>query len=412
MAEYGLIGAKLGHSFSKEIHSMIGEYDYELIELTGEELGEFLKEKNFKAVNITIPYKQEVIPFLDEITEAARSIGAVNCIRNDKGRLIGHNTDFDGLMSLIGHAKITVEGKKVLILGTGGTSDTAYAVCKALKAENITKVSRKSGRGAVTYDEAYENYADTELIINTTPCGMYPEIFEEPLDIGSFAELEGVVDVVYNPLRTKLVSEAMSKGIKAEGGLYMLVSQGVAAAEFFMDTRYEESLADEIYSKLYHRKKNIVLTGMPASGKTTIGRLLAEKLKREFCDTDALIVQRQNMTIPEIFEKYGEKGFREFEAEVIREVSMKSGAVIATGGGVVLRKENTDSLKMNGEIFFVDRDPELLVPTRNRPTAFDREQIMDRYRERYGIYISTADHVIKSNDAAQDAADKILEVLK
>ena len=220
MMEYGLIGAKLGHSFSKDIHSKIGKYDYQLIELTDRQLDEFLKEKNFKAVNVTIPYKQTVIPYLDHMTQAASDIGAVNCIRNDSGRLIGHNTDFDGLSALIRHARVDLEGKKVLILGTGGTSDTASAVCKSVKAAGAVKVSRRKTTEAVTYEEAYSRHKDAQIIINTTPCGMYPDIFAKPIDIDGFDSLEGVIDVIYNPLRSLLITDAKAKNIKAEGGLY------------------------------------------------------------------------------------------------------------------------------------------------------------------------------------------------
>lgn len=412
MTEYGLIGAKLGHSFSKEIHSMIADYDYGLIELNADELVDFLKEKNFKAVNVTIPYKQDVIPLLDEITDEAKSIGAVNCIKNDGGKLIGHNTDFDGLMALINHAGVNVKGEKVLILGTGGTSDTANGVCRALGAKEIIKVSRSGKNKAATYEQVYANHKDAGVIINTTPCGMYPNIYKAPLDICKFNSLKGVLDVVYNPLKTQLVSRALSEGIKAEGGLYMLVAQAVKASEFFLSAKYERSLTDKIYSKLHAQKSNIILTGMPASGKTTIGKLIAAALGREFYDADELITEKQGMAISEIFEKYGEAVFRDMESEAIKEASQRSGIVIATGGGAVLRKENTDALKMNGKIFFIDRDPKLLAPTADRPTAFNRQEIMKRYEERYPVYISTADYVIKNETTAAKAAERILEELK
>lgn len=412
MTEYGLIGGKLGHSFSKEIHSMIADYDYELIELNADQLAGFLKEKNFKAVNVTIPYKQAVIPFLDEITEEARSIGAVNCIKNHNGRLAGHNTDFDGLKALISHAGVNLKGEKVLILGTGGTSDTAYAVCGALGAGERIKVSRRSGEKAVTYEQACENHRDAGVIINTTPCGMYPDIYKSPLELSGFDSLKGVLDVVYNPLRTSLVSSALSKGIKAEGGLYMLVAQAVKASEFFLSTEYEKTLTEEIYSKLNIKKSNIVLTGMPASGKTTIGKLLAANLHREFYDTDEMVIKTSGMAISDIFEKYGEEAFRNMESEAIREVSRKSGIIIATGGGAVLRRENTCCLKMNGKLFFIDRNPRLLTPTADRPTASSREDIMKRYEERYSIYVDAADFTVKNEGSPKDAAEKILEELK
>ena len=412
MIQYGLIGAKLGHSFSKEIHSQIADYEYNLIELSPQQLEDFLLKKDFKAVNVTIPYKRDVIPFLDEMTDEALKIGAVNCIRNDGGRLIGHNTDFDGLISLIKHAKVSIKDKKVLILGTGGTSDTAYAVCEALGAKEILKVSRSKGQGVVTYEEACEEHDQSHVIINATPCGMYPDIYNIPIDIKNFLNLQGVIDVIYNPLRTALVSEAINKGIKAEGGLYMLVAQAASASEFFLNTCYEDGLTEKIYQNIYCDKSNIVLTGMPSSGKSTVGEMIASKLDRKLYDTDDLIEKREKITIPEIFEKYGEGYFREAEASVIREISAKSGVVISTGGGAVLKKENIKNLKMNGKVFFVDRSPELLQPTDDRPTAFDKEQIMKRYKERYSIYTSSADVIVKNDGSIDQAVHKILEEYK
>ena len=408
MAEYGLLGAKLSHSFSKEIHEKIADYEYELIELDSEGLDVFLKEKKFKAVNVTIPYKQAVIPYLDEMTEAAETIGAVNCIRNEEGRLIGHNTDFDGMKGLINHMGIDIRGKKVLILGTGGTSDTAFAVCKTLGAGVIIKVSRWKKEGTVTYEEAKSTHKDAHIIINTTPCGMYPKQYESPLNLDGFECLEGILDVVYNPLRTQLVSDALERGIKAEGGLYMLVEQAVRASEFFLNTKYCNYVTENVFEELSSKKQNIVLTGMPASGKTTVGRIVANALKRPFYDTDLLIEKKAGMKISCIFEDYGEKYFRDLEAEVIKDVSMRNGIVIATGGGAVLRPENIKALKLNGKIFFRDRKPEDLLPTKNRPTASTREQIIKRYEERYPLYISTCDYIVKHQESAQGAADEIL----
>ena len=417
MMEYGLIGEKLKHSFSKEIHGSIGKYDYHLTEIPPSDLSTFLSEKEFKAVNVTIPYKHQVIPFLDEISPAAKAIGAVNCIRNDDGRLIGHNTDFDGLLAVLNRTCKEPAGKKILILGTGGTSDTAYAVCKSVNAGEIIKVSRRKaeqspGVKTVTYEEAIKHHADSEIIINTTPSGMYPDVFSKPIDISVFRELKAVVDVIYNPIRTKLVAQAKELGIEAEGGLYMLVAQAVRASEFFFSTKYEDSLIDEIYKKISAGKTNIVLTGMPASGKTTISNILSGALGRELIDTDELIEKKEKMSISEIFQRYGEKYFRDAESEAVKEASSRSGIIIATGGGAILRKENIDNLKLNGTICFINRNPEDLIPTKERPTAFNRTEMEKRYKERYSIYVSTADHIIKNNSSAEDAAEKIMEILK
>ena len=422
MIKYGLIGEKLTHSFSKEIHEEIGRYDYGLLEIPRTEIGKFLKEKDFKAVNVTIPYKREVIPFLDEISKEAKAIGSVNCIRNDGGRLIGHNTDFDGLSALADYAGIDMREKKVLILGTGGTSDTALAVAKMAGASEVYKVSRRapgSDRAlerdeapVVTYEEARRRCKDAEVIINTTPCGMYPNIFSKAIDLEDFKRLDGVLDVVYNPLSTMLIARARSMGVKGKGGLYMLVAQAVKAAEFFLSFEYGKEEIDRIYEKIYKKKLNIVLTGMPASGKTTIGRIIAQKLNRELIDTDLLIEKDQDMTIPQIFHQFGENYFRDVETRIIKEAAAKTGTVISTGGGAVLRGENVEALKLSGRIFFIDRDPAALTPTSDRPKAFNREEIMKRYEERYDIYVSTADHIIKSEETAEEAAFEVLEEFK
>lgn len=410
MIDYGLIGEKLGHSFSKTIHNQIADYRYDLLELTQNGLKEFMSKKEFKAVNVTIPYKQQVIPYLDEMSNAAKAIGAVNCVKNENGRLIGHNTDFDGLMALIEYLGLDLKNKWVLILGTGGTSDTANAVCNALGAERVIKVSRSGKDGSVTYEEALEGCKACEIIINTTPVGMYPNNYSHSIDLTGFTNLEGVIDVVYNPLRTSFVSQALSLGIKAQGGLYMLVAQAVYASEFFLGCKYDKSVIENIYNSILKEKTNIVLTGMPACGKSTIGRILADRLERELVDIDKLIETKMKMPISKIFESYGEAYFRNLEAEAVKEVSKKCGVVIATGGGAILREENIRALKQNGTIFFIDRDVNKLVPTSSRPTALNKEAILKRFAERYKIYNSTADVTIENNSTSRVAAERIIEV--
>ena len=410
MTDYGLIGGKLGHSFSKIIHNQIADYNYDLVELTSEGLKNFMTSKAFKAVNVTLPYKQEVIPYLDEMSMAARSIGAVNCVKNENGKLIGHNTDFDGLKALIEYMGLELKDKWVLILGTGGTSDTAKAVCEALGVARVIKVSRTGKDGSITYEEALECGKAAEIIINTTPVGMYPNNYNQAINLEEFPNLEGVIDIVYNPLRTSLVSQALSLGIKAQGGLYMLVAQAVYASEFFIDCKYDKSIIEKVYKKLLREKTNIVLTGMPACGKSTIGKILAERLDREIIDIDRVIETKMKMPISKIFESRGEAYFRNLETEAVKEASKNCGVVIATGGGAVLREENISALKQNGQIFFIDRDVEKLIPTKSRPTALNKEAIKKRYEERYEIYKATSDVIIKNDSMSKDAADKILEV--
>lgn len=406
--DYGLIGEKLPHSFSKEIHEKLGYYQYSIKELKPEELEDFILSRNYKALNVTIPYKQAVIPLLDEISPDAQAIGAVNTVVNRDGVLYGYNTDFGGMRALIERAGIVLKYKKVLILGTGGTSLTATAVCERLGAKEIRRVSRSGRDGAITYEEAYERYADADVLINTTPCGMYPNIFDCPVDLDRFQNLSGVIDAIYNPLQTRLILSARERGIEAEGGLYMLVAQAVLAAGLFLTKELDTvALTNQIYEEIYFSKRNIVLSGMPASGKSTVGKLVAKELSREFLDTDALIVAREG-NIRRIFEEKGEKYFRDLESAVIREVAPLSGKVISLGGGAILRKENVDALRHNGAIFFIDRSPENLVPTDDRPLADKKEKFQRLYDKRIDTYLSTADYIIDGDCDPADVADSVI----
>ncbi len=406
---YGCIGEKLGHSFSKEIHNMIGSYVYELKEIARDDLDAFMRQGDFLGINVTIPYKEKVIPHLACIDESAKAIGAVNTVVNRGGKLYGYNTDFYGMEQLIRHAGISVKGKKVAILGTGGTSKTARAVASHLGAKTVLVVSRTKSEGTVLYDTLYQRHRDTEIIINTTPVGMYPHSDSAPLDISLFKKLSGVIDAVYNPLNTCLICAAKERGIPAEGGLYMLVAQAVRASEIFLCKQYDSTLLDGIYKKILTQKKNVVLIGMPASGKTTVGRLVAEKLGRGFTDTDDLITVTSGEPISRIFEKYGEKEFRRRECEQIKNASVSVGNVIATGGGAVLNKINVNNLSQNGHIFFLDRSPELLIPTDDRPLGSTKEAILKRYKERYDIYCASCHTRIEADGDVETVAQRIIE---
>ena len=406
--DYGLIGEKLPHSFSKEIHEKVGYYQYSLKELKKEELQDFILQKNFKAINVTIPYKQDVIPLLDEIDPDAQAIGAVNTVVNRGGVLSGYNTDFGGMKALIERAGVVMKYKKVLILGFGGTSLTARAVSERMGAKEILRVSRHACEGAITYDQAYADHSDADVIINATPCGMYPNIFDCPIELDRFPKLSGVIDVIYNPLNTELVLSAKERGIDTEGGLYMLVAQALLAAEKFLDTELDViQLTNKIYDEIYFDKRNIVLSGMPASGKSTVGKIVSEQLERELIDTDKLIVEREGH-IPTIFKEKGEKYFRDLETEVIKEVSALSGKVISLGGGAVMRPENVRALRHNGAIFFIDRSPEYLIPTGDRPLADKKEKIMRLYKKRIDTYLNTADYIIDGDCEPADVADSII----
>lgn len=407
--QYGCIGKKLGHSFSAVIHAKLGDYDYRLVELDENELDTFMKEKNFKGINVTIPYKQAVIPYLDRIDDSAKSIGAVNTIVNENGFLTGYNTDFYGMTELLKRGGIELKGKNVFVLGTGGTSKTARAVAASQGAENVYIVSRTPKNGEISYDEMYENAELVEAVINTTPVGMYPKNGHSPIDPESFPNLGGVADAVYNPLTTELVRRARKCGVKAVNGLYMLVAQAAKAAEHFFDDSTMPQKTNRVYAEIYKSKLNLVLIGMPGSGKTSIGRLIAERTGRAFCDTDDVFVEENGTAISDFFAEYGEKAFRDSESEIVKRLGEKNGIVIATGGGAVLREENVNALGQNGLIVFLDRDIEKIVPTADRPLGNSRDAIEKRYRERYPIYCAAADIRIESNNDVETVADEVMK---
>ena len=408
--EYGCIGKKLGHSFSKEIHNALTDYTYELCEIPEEKLDEFMKKSDFKAINVTIPYKEKVIPHLAFISDEAKQIGAVNTIINKNGVLYGYNTDFYGMKMLIEKAGINIKNKTVAILGSGGTSKTANAVVKFLGAKEVYKVSRNAQGDFISYDGLYDISDNIEVIINTTPVGMYPDIYNSAVDVKRFENLSGVVDAVYNPLRSKIVSDALSLGVKAVGGLYMLVAQAAAAVEKFIDIDVSEKEIERVYKSLFKSKENIVLIGMPSCGKTTVGNILAEKLNREFLDSDILIEKTEKTTISEIFKTKGEQYFRNKETEAILTLSKNNSSVISTGGGVVLNKKNIDLLKENGKVFFLDRPLEMLITTSDRPLSSNREDLEKRYNERYNLYREYADVVIDASGNIENVVNQILKV--
>ncbi len=405
--KYGCIGESLKHSFSKEIHNLLTDYDYEIREVERDKLDQFMSRKEFTAINVTIPYKENVIPHLYHIDEHAKLIGAVNTIVNLNGKLYGYNTDFFGLESLLNKAEIDVANKKVAILGTGGTSKTARAVCKSKGAREIVVVSRRSVDGAISYEELYDNHNDIEVVINCTPNGMYPNNYSSPLDLDKFSQVEGVVDAIYNPLKSVLISSAMAKGIKALGGLYMLVAQAVKACEIFLNKKFEKSVLEETYQKILSQKQNIVLIGMPSSGKTTIGKKLAQMTNKQFIDTDVEI-EKTGEKITDIFKTKGEKYFRDLESQVVLETAKKTEVIIATGGGSVLRKENVQALKQNGILVFLDRSLKNLIPTTDRPLSSDVDALKKRYQERYSIYSQVCDLKVNGDTTVDQVAKSIL----
>lgn len=406
--EYGCIGEKLGHSFSKEIHTKLADYKYELCEIPSDKLEEFMKKAEFKAINVTIPYKERVMPYLDYICPEAEKIGAVNTVVNRGGNLLGYNTDYAGMKALIERVGVEINNKNVLILGTGGTSKTAFAVAKDMGARKVLKASRTAKVGCITYEEAYAA-ADAEIIINTTPVGMYPNTDAAPVDLKRFLHISGVIDAVYNPLRTELVSTAREMNVPSSGGLYMLVAQAFYACEHFIGETKNGQQIEETYKKILAEKENIVLIGMPGSGKTTIGKILAEKLNRKFIDLDEEIKAEEGLSPAEIINKYGEEKFREVEKNAVKKAASVTGTVIATGGGTVIDPENVKALKRNGKIIFINRDIEKIKPTASRPLSSDREKLKKRFEERYEIYNGAADKIIVPSDRAYENADAIIK---
>lgn len=403
----GLIGRRLGHSYSPQIHRALADYDYKLWELEPEELETFFRRQDFAGVNVTIPYKQAVIPLLNELSETARAIGAVNTVVRRGGKLYGDNTDFAGMAALIHRIVLSLEGKKVLILGTGGTSKTAVAVARSLGAAEVYRLSRSGRDGALTYEDAARLHADADVLINTTPGGMYPAVEGCPVALDAFPNLSGVVDAVYNPLRTNLVLQARSRGIPAEGGLYMLAAQAAYASALFRGCETSRRDIDLAYQTVRREMENIVLIGMPSSGKSTVGRALAERLGKRFADSDALVTERIGMPIADYFAQRGEAAFREREQEAVADLAATGGQVIATGGGAILRPENVTALRRSGRLVFLDRSPEKLIATADRPLASDREALRRRYEERYDLYCAAADLHIDGDGTVEETAQRI-----
>ena len=413
--EYGLIGEKLAHSFSKEIHSYIGNYPYELCEIPKKNLCEFLTKKQFKAVNVTLPYKQAVLPYLSEISPEARKIDAVNLIVNKNGNLIGYNTDYFGAKCLIERTNVQVKGKKALIFGSGGTRRTLFAVLADLGADEIFTVSREKTSETVTYEEAQTLHRDAEILVNTTPVGMYPNSDAMPIDPCIFSKLSGAIDVIYNPLCTNFIEKARSCGVPCANGLYMLAAQAVQASAIMrgidLDKTETEKICEETYRKALLSKRNIVLIGMPTSGKSSIGALLARKTGRKLFDTDEITAKREGKSVQEIFAFGGETEFRKAENKTIFDLAGQTGCIIATGGGTILNAENVRLLKKNGKLFFLDRPLALLSASDDRPLSTRRAELEQMYEKRLPLYLAAADERIQNDGEAKTAAEKILEKL-
>ena len=399
--EYGLLGERLGHSFSPQIHRDLAGYDYQLLPTPPEAVEDLFARRAFQGLNVTIPYKRTVMPLCDEIDPRAAAIGAVNTVVNRNGRLTGYNTDIDGFLYMARRAGVDMAGKKVVILGSGGTSRTARAAAGELGAREIVTVSRHG-------EDNYQNlsrHADAQVLVNTTPVGMYPNWGQSPVSLESFPALEGVLDVVYNPLRTALLLQAEERGLPCSCGLPMLVAQAKRAAELFTGQNINDSRTEAVLHGLREQLTSIVLIGMPGCGKTTVGRALAGKLGRTFVDLDEEIVRRAGMSIPEIFAREGEAGFRERESALVREFGERTGLVVSTGGGVVTRRENYIPLKQNGLLLHLRRDPAAL-PTDGRPLS-QATAPEELWRRRAPLYAAFADGEIDNNGTLAGTLEQI-----
>ena len=399
---YGLIGNPLGHSWSPKIHALLGDYEYGLYPLEKEELASFLGQKDLGGLNVTLPYKKEVLPFCSGLSDAAQKIGCVNVLRFTPEGIFGDNTDCDGFLYMVRRSGIAFEGRKVLVLGSGGASLTARYCSSLLGAGQIVTISRK---GPDDYDHL-DRHRDAQIIINTTPLGMYPDNESQALSLAEFPKLEGVLDVVYNPLRTAIIQQAQEMGILCSAGLPMLVAQAVAASERFMGNRIPDEKTEQVLSAIRSDIENIVLIGMPGCGKSTIGLELEKMTGRKLVDLDNMIEEENGCSIPEIITTKGEEFFRDLETEAVCRWAKQSGLIIACGGGTPLRERNRRLLRQNGMVFWLQRELSLL-PTEGRPLSVDLEKLESMRRP---VYEAASDAQIDNNGPAQETAKRILEV--
>ena len=402
MKKYGLLGKKLGHSYSVPIHQGLGNMDYKLYEKQPCEIEEFIRDPQLGGVNVTIPYKLEVMQYLDEIDPVAGEIGAVNTVVRRDGKLYGYNTDHIGFCRMLEHGGIDVKGKKALVLGSGGASKTAVVCLRRLGASSVTVISRG---GEDNYDNLHK-HRDAQIIVNCTPVGMYPNNLCSPVDLTQFEACEGVADMIYNPLRTELLMQAEKLGLKTAGGLLMLTSQGVGAHEYFFDTKVEPGTDLILAENLRRESENIVLIGMPGCGKSTVGRYLAELSGREAVEIDSLIEKAAEKTIPEIFAQDGEEAFRALETQVLRDECKAKGTIIMTGGGAVTRAENYRSLHQNGRIYEIRRDIERLAQE-GRPLSKDLDTLRRMYEVRRPMYEAFRDVAVTNDTTPEQTAEMI-----
>ncbi|MBQ8354352.1 MAG: shikimate kinase [Oscillospiraceae bacterium] len=403
--KFGLLGRKLGHSYSPMIFDLMGGYRYDLFEREPEGIEDLLKNGDFDGLNVTIPYKKEVLQYLDEIDPLALRLGAVNTIVKKDGKLFGYNSDYYGFLSLVQRTRIEPQNKKVLVLGSGGASVTVRAVLEDLGAQ-VVLISRSGEDNYTNLDR----HRDAALIVNTTPVGMYPHNGSAPLSLEGFTALEGVLDLIYNPARTQLLMECEKYGIPGFNGLWMLVAQAKQSAQWFLGRELPDSLVSDIHQKLRDKMENIALVGMAGCGKSTLGRALAKETGKKFVDADAEVEDLAGKSIPEIFAQEGEEMFRRMETTVLAELGMQSGLVIATGGGCVTREENYPLLHQNSRIIWLDRCPARL-PTEGRPLS-QKTHPAQLYEMRKPLYKAFADAAVDNNGTKGETVTEILNLLE
>lgn len=401
----GLLGRKLGHSYSPAIHSHFGNYEYALFEKEPEELEDFLRHGDFDGLNVTMPYKKAIIPYLDELTPIAAQLGAVNTIVRRAGKLIGHNTDYFGFHAMVEKSGLSPAGKKCLVLGSGGASKVVSAVLAEYGAEVIV-ISRN---GKDNY-ENFQKHDDTRILVNATPVGMYPGNGESLVDLTVFPRLEGVLDLIYNPARTQLLMAAEHRSIVAMNGLWMLIAQAKEAAQWFTGTTLPNHLISPVHTILRSQMENIILIGMPGCGKTTVGKLMAAQTDRTFVDCDAEVEQLAKKSIPEIFAQDGESVFRDLESRVLAHFGKESGLVISTGGGCVTQVRNYPLLHQNGTIYYLKREASKL-PSDGRPLS-QTQNLKEMQQKRAPLYARFADFIIDNNSTAEDAVKALLEEIQ
>lgn len=404
---FGLLGRKLGHSLSPQIHALFGDYPYELFCREPEELDDFFSDKSIKGFNVTIPYKVNAYGYCDEVSETAKKIGSVNTvIRRNDGTLYGDNTDYFGFSYMAKKNGADIRDKKVIVLGSGGASRTVCEVSKDSGAAQTIVVSRS---GENNYDNIERNY-DADIIVNTTPVGMYPNNGERLIDLSKFTRCHCVLDLIYNPAKTALLLDTEKLNIPCGNGLTMLVAQALRSAEQFLNKKFDDSIIDEVYEKIIFGQKNIVLIGMPGCGKSTLGELLSKELGREVVDTDAEIVKADGRSIPEIFNSDGETVFRELEAKAVAETGKQIGKIIATGGGAVMREDNRRALKQNGTVIYLKK-PLSGLALDGRPLSKDAEAVAKIYETRKSTYEALADCTVDVSADPQITLGRVLKCI-